>query len=66
MKLKNELSAIKHENKELSILLKLEAELEEGETSDQASLRGQIVNQQQKINELSAMAVNSPKNRSCV
>ena len=71
MKLKNELSAIKHENKELSISkLKLEAELQnvkEKHSDRLASLRGQIVNQQQKINELSAMAaINSPKNRSCV
>ena len=71
VKLKSELGAVKHENKELSISkLKLEAELQnvkEKQSERLASLRGQIVSQQQKINELGAMAaINSPKNKSSV
>ena len=71
VKLKSELGAVKKENKKLSTSkLKLEEELQnakEKQSERLASLRGQIVSQQQKINELSAMAaINSPKNRSSV
>lgn len=70
-RLRNELSECKKENKQLrDVKAELEEEvfsLKEKHIDRSADLRNKLVKQQQKINELSAMAaLNAPKNRSTV